>query len=45
MDYQLWYVELENYEPEDEISKMAKTLADFLKNDRWVKKVENHWFI
>ena len=29
MDYSLWFVDLENYETGDEISKIAETLLDF----------------
>ena len=32
MDYPLWFVDLENYEPGDEIFHMTKTLLD-LKED------------
>ena len=28
MDYPLWFVDLENYEPGDESTKMAETLLD-----------------
>ena len=32
MDYSLSFADLENYEPGDEISKMAKTLLDLKEN-------------